>query len=89
MRERENEIVREKMKKGERPYLGMTASAIKTKSILQASMGTCVSVQMTSGAWSGLPLVTSRSTSNCKADSHRSGSPTITMASTSGNSFSV
>lgn len=64
--------------------LGMQASAMKTRSMLQAMTGIWGTVCTSVGASVGLPWVSSKSRRSCRFDSQWVGSPISRMASTRG-----
>ena len=66
--------------------LGIQASAMKTRSMLQAMTGIWGTQCMSVGAWVGLPSVSSKSRSSWRLDSQWVGSPISNTASTRGKS---
>lgn len=62
-------------KKAPCPNLGIHASAMKTRSILQAIIGSCLTFDSADGAFVGFPSVIRRSIRSWRFDSHLFGSP--------------
>lgn len=66
------------------PNRGIHASAMKTKSMLHAIIGSCLTEAKDWGAFVGFPSVIRRSINSCRLDSHRFGSPIIKIAEKNG-----